>query len=319
MITKDREKPLRLLAHEAAMRRVPKTHPKHPQIEQEFYRLHYGYKGEQAMDYYSSFLPHEDYKVLHGLRVPDTKGRHFQMDSLLISPTHCLILDSKYVSGKIEFDEDTGSLIRHNETGQERLGDPFAQLARHKIQLSSIIEGLKLPQIPIYTQIVITHKNATLLKKSPLILKNVVFHTNLPTRIKEIDNTQTHTYFSNKDANKLVKTLLKIHQDENFNLMNYYGFSSSSFIRGVICPICSHAPMQKSYQKWLCLKCGHSEKELLQQTIKDYPLLGFGNKITNREFREFICLHSSHIAYRELLSLNIPHQGNKKARIYFIE
>ncbi|KMJ56921.1 hypothetical protein AB685_19590 [Bacillus sp. LL01] len=150
MIKKDREKPHRLLAHEAAMRRTPKTHSKYPQIEQEFYRLHYGYKGEQAMDYFSSFLPHENYKVLHGLRIPDTKRRHFQMDSLLISPTHCLILDSKYVFGQIEFDEDTGSLIRHNETGQERLGDPFAQLARHKIQLSSIIQELKLPPIPIY-------------------------------------------------------------------------------------------------------------------------------------------------------------------------
>lgn len=285
----------------------------------EFYRLHYGYKGELAMDYFSSFLPHENYKVLHGLRIPDTKGRHFQIDSLLISPTHCLILDSKYVSGKIEFDEDTGSLIRHNKTGQERLGDPFAQLARHKIQLSSIILDLKLPPIPIYTQIVLTHKNATLLKKSSIILKNVVFHTNLPTRIEEIDNNQTHTHFFNKEANKLVKTLLKIHQDEEFNLMNYYGLSTSEFIKGVICPNCSHAPMHKSYQKWLCLKCGHLGKELLQQTIKDYPLLGFGNKITNREFREFICLHSSHTAYRELLSLNFYYKGNKKARIYFIE
>lgn len=190
MIKKDREKPLRLLAHEAAMRRISKSHSKHPQMEQEFYRLHYGYKGELAMDYFSSFLPHENYKVLHGLRIPDTKGRHFQIDSLLISPTHCLILDSKYVSGKIEFDEDTGSLIRHNKTGQERLGDPFAQLARHKIQLSSIILDLKLPPIPIYTQIVLTHKNATLLKKSSIILKNVVFHTNLPTRIEEIDTTK---------------------------------------------------------------------------------------------------------------------------------
>ncbi|WP_404447071.1 NERD domain-containing protein [Sutcliffiella horikoshii] len=319
MIKKDREKPLRLLAHEAAMRRVPKTHPKHPQIEQEFYRLHYGYKGEQAMDYFSSFLPHEDYKVLHGLRIPDTKGRHFQMDSLLISPTHCLILDSKYVSGKMEFDEDTGSLIRHNETGQERLGDPFAQLARHKIQLSSIIQDLKLPRLPIYTQIVITHKNATLLKKSPIILKNVVFHTNLPTRIKDIDNIQTHTYFSNKETNKLVKTLLKIHKDEDFNLMDYYGLSSSEFIRGVICRNCSHAPMQKSYQKWYCFKCGSTEKKPLQHTIKDYPLLGLGNNITNKSFREFVCLNSTSIASKELQVLNLPHKGNKKARIYFIK
>lgn len=319
MIKKDREKPFRLLAHEAAMRRVPKTHPKFPQIEKEFLRLHYGYKGEQAMDYFSSFLPHENYKVLHGLRIPDTKGRHFQMDSLLISPTHCLILDSKYVTGKIEFDEDTGSLIRHNEYGQERLGDPFAQLARHKIQLSSIIQVLILPPIPIYTQTVITHKSATLYHKSPTILNNVVFHTNLPTRIKEIDKAQKNTYFSNKDTNKLVKTLLKIHQDEDFNLMDYYGLSSSDFIKGVICAICSHAPMRKSYQRWVCLKCGNMAKNPLQQTIKDYPLLGLGNTITNRAFKEFLCLHSSSIAYKELLSLNLPHKGSKKARVYFIE
>lgn len=319
MIKKDREKPYRLLSHEAAMRRIPRTHPKYPQIEQEFYRLHYGYKGEQAMDYFSSFLPHENYKVLHGLRIPDIKGRHFQMDSLLISPTHCLILDSKYVSGKIEFDEDTGSLIRHNETGQERLGDPFAQLARHKIQLASLIQDLKIPTIPIYTQIVMTHKSAILYRKSPLIIKNVVFHTNLPTRIKEIDNIQKHTLYSNKDINKLVKTLIKIHKDEDFNLMHHYGLSSCDFIKGVICPNCSNAPMQKSYQKWLCLKCGNTVKNPLQQTIKDYPLLGLGNKITNKSFREFVCLHSTSIASKELQILNLPHKGSKKARIYFIE
>lgn len=319
MIKKDREKPFRLLAHEAAMRRVPKIHPKYPQIEQEFYRLHYGYKGEQAMDYFSSFLPHENYHVLHGLRIPDMKGRHFQMDSLLLSPTHCLILDSKYVTGRIEFDEDTGSLIRHNETGYERLGDPFAQLARHKIQLSSIIQEHKLPQIPIYTQIVMTHKSATLYKKSPTILNNVVFHTNLPTRLKEIDKTQNNTYFSEKDSNKLINILLKIHRDEEYNLMEYYGLSPSDFIRGVICPNCTYSPMRKSYQKWFCSNCGNTEKNPLQHTIKDYPLLGLGNTVTNKSFREFVCLHSSSVASKELQLLNFPHQGSKKVRTYFIK
>ncbi|WP_223703408.1 nuclease-related domain-containing protein [Sutcliffiella deserti] len=319
MIIKNREKPFRLLAHEAAMRRVPKTHSKFPQIEKEFYRLHYGYKGEEAMDYFSSFLPHENYKILHGLRVPDTKGRFFQMDSLLIAPSHCLILDSKYISGKLEFDEDTGSLIRHNEAGEERVGDPLAQLSRHKIQLSAIINELKLPMIPIHTQIVITHKSATLIKKSSTLLNKIVFHTNLPTRMKEIDNIHKSTSFSNKEINKLVKALLKSHYADSFNIMDFYELDACDYIKGVICAKCSHAPMKKTYQKWVCLKCGHNEIDPLPQTIKDYPLLGLGNTITNKEFREFACIHSISIASKEFLTLNLPHQGSKKGRIYYLE
>ncbi|QFT87277.1 Nuclease-related domain protein [Bacillus sp. THAF10] len=320
MIKKEREKPFKLLAHEAAMRRVPKNHPKYPQMEKEFSRLHYGYKGEKAMDYFSSFLPHENYQVLHGLRIPDTKGRHFQMDSLLITPTHCLILDSKYTSGKLEFDEDTGSLIRHNDDGYERLGDPLAQLARQKIQLASLIKELKLPPIKIQTQVVISHKNATLFRKSPTLLNKIVFHTSLPTRIQAIDNTQKNSFFSSKETNKLVKTLLKRHKDDtSFNLMESYGLTPSDFIKGIICDKCSYAPMKKHFQKWECPACGHRDEEPVSKAIRDYPLLGLGNTITNKQFREFVCILSTSISSKVLLTLNLPHKGTTKGRTYFLK
>ncbi|NLP49407.1 nuclease-related domain-containing protein [Bacillus sp. RO1] len=320
MIIKEREKPLKLLAHEAAMRRVPKHHPKYPQIEKEYFRLHYGYLGEKAMDYFSSFLPHENYKILHGLRIPDSKDRYFQMDSLLITPTHCLILDSKYIKGKLEFDEDTGMLIRHHEDSHERVGDPLAQLARHKMQLSGLIDKLRLPPISIETQVVISHKSATLFNKSPTLLNKIVFHTNLPTRIQAISHTHKITRFSAKETNKLVKVLLNRHKDDStFNLMVYYGLHSSDFIKGVICINCSHAPMKKHYKKWTCAACGHTEMDPISRTIKDYPLLGLGNTITNKQFREFVCIPSISIASKSLFTLNLQHKGNNKGRIYFLQ
>ncbi|WP_157182468.1 nuclease-related domain-containing protein [Bacillus sp. m3-13] len=171
MIKKKREKSHKLMTHEAGMRRVPKNHPKYPILEQEYDKLSYGHKGEEALDYFLTFLPNDNYLILNSLRLEDPKGRYFQIDSLLLAPTHCIILDSKYMSGKLEFDESANQLLRHlpGSADVEKLGDSISQISRQRHQLSLWLEKNGFPPMPIARLIVLTY--------SPTIMPHLKIHS----------------------------------------------------------------------------------------------------------------------------------------------
>ncbi|WP_156317774.1 hypothetical protein [Bacillus sp. CHD6a] len=57
----------------------------------------------------------------------------------------------------------------------------------------------------------------------------------------------------------------------------------------------------------------------LSRTVKDYSLLGLGNTISNKQFREFVCIPSISSASKSLPTLNLPHKGINKGQIYYIE
>ncbi len=319
MIKKQREKSHRLLTHEAAMRRVPKTHPKNPLLENEYGRLHYGHKGEEAMDYFLSFLPENNYLILNSLRLEDPKGRYFQMDTLLLSPTHCIIVDSKYIQGTLEFDEPANQLLRHlpNNGGVEKLGDPLSQMARQRYQLALWLEKYNFPPIPIASLIALTHTSATLIKTTPSIRKKVTFHTNLPNRIKEINGLHNAEQISMKELHKLSRLMIKKHTRDEFNLLDFYKIEAQELITGVICPSCTNTPMKKRRLTWGCQKCGSYSITAHFEAVSDYKLL-LGDTITNKDIRWFLHLGSSSITSKYLSSLNLKFEGNYKNRKYFL-
>ncbi|KMJ60225.1 hypothetical protein AB685_05200 [Bacillus sp. LL01] len=319
MIKKQREKSHRLLTHEAGMRRVPKNHPKYPFLEKEHGRLFYGHKGEEAMDYFLTFLPDDNYLILHSLRLEDPKGRYFQLDTVLLSPTHCVIIDAKYITGVLEFDEQTNQLLRHSPDngGIEKLGDPVSQIARQRHQLALWLEKHNFPPIPIASLIVLTHTSATLIKTTPSIRKKVTFHTNLPKRIKEIKDKHTVEQLSMKELHKLSKLMIKKHTPDKFNLLAYYKLEPHELITGVICPACTCTPMHKRRSTWFCLTCGAYSKTAHLEGIFDHKLL-LGETVTNKEIRWFLQLPSPTVTSKYLSSLNLKFEGNYKGRRYFL-
>ncbi|WP_404443908.1 NERD domain-containing protein [Sutcliffiella horikoshii] len=321
MIKKKREKSHKLMSHEAGMRRVPKSHPKYPILEQEYGKLSYGHKGEEALDYFLTFLPNDDYLILNSLRLEDPKGRFFQLDSLLLAPTHCTILDSKYMSGKLEFDESANQLLRHlpGSPDIEKLGDPISQISRQRHQLSLWLEKNGFPPMPIASLIVLTHNNAALIKTTPSIIRKVTFHTNLPNRLKEIDEniSKGNILLSNKDLYKLSRTLIKKHTPDNFQLLSHYNIAVNDLITGVICVKCSYAPMLRGRGIWGCMRCNAYSKDAHNDAIRDYKLL-IGETISNKELRSYLNLPSASVTSKYLVSLGFKFEGSFKNRRYFL-
>lgn len=319
MIIKQREKSHRLLTHEAAVRRVPKNHPKYPMLEKEYGKLSYGHKGEEAMEYFLTFLPDDEYLILNSLRLEDPKGRFFQMDTVLLSQTHCIIVDSKYINGVLEFDEQANQLIRHlpDNGGIEKLSDPISQMSRQRHQLALWLDKYNFPPLPIASLIALTHTSATLIKTKPSILKKVTFHTNLPNKIKEINSKHRHEQLSKKDLLKLSKLMIKKHTPDRFNLLANYRIEPHELILGVICTSCTCSPMQKKRSTWYCLKCGTCSKVSHLEALLDHKLL-IGDVVTNKEIRWFLQLPSPTATSKYLSSLDLRFEGDYKGRKYFL-
>lgn len=318
MIKKVREKSIRLLKMEAGGRRVDKNHPVYAQIERELGRQTAGYKGECALDYYLTFLPDDKYFIFHGLRLEDPKNRYFQMDSYLFSLTHGLILESKYISGELEFDEKSNQLIRKVADGHESMGDPISQVERHKDQMRSWMERFLGKVVPITGQVVLTNKNAVLKNVSPSTMKKVTFLTNLPNRIKTINENLPNPILTEKELRKAARILNQKHTPDQFAFMDFFKLSIKEIITGVICPECSHTPMIRRSAKWICQKCGCKSKNAHIGSLKDYSLL-IGNSITNKQAKEFLHLSSSSVTFQILQSMNLRHTGTKKGRVYFFD
>jgi len=319
MIKKQREKSHRLLTHEAAMRRVPKNHPKYTMLEKEHGKLFYGHKGEEAMDYFLTFLPDDEYLILNSLRLEDPKGRYFQMDTVLLSQTHCIIVDSKYINGVLEFDEQANQLLRHlpDNGGIEKLSDPISQMARQRLQLAMWLEKHNFPSLPIASLIALTHTSSTLIRTTPSIMKKVTFHTNLSNRIKEINVKYIQEKLCKKDLLKLSKLMIKKHTPDRFNLLPYYKIELHELILGVICTSCTCAPMQKKRSTWYCFKCGACSRVSHLDALLDHKLL-IGDIVTNKEIRWFLQLPSPTATSKYLSSLDLRFEGDYKGRRYFL-
>jgi hypothetical protein len=318
MIKKAREKSVRLLTVEAGARRTLPNHPSYPQIEGELGRLQAGYRGEQALDYYLTFLPHEDYQIFHGLRLEDHKSRFFQMDTLLLSSTHGLILDSKNISGELEFDEISHQLKRKSQNGYEVFGDPISQVERQKFQLDRWMENHSGKSIPVVGQVVLTNKKTTLIVVTPALMKKVTFLTNLPNRIKTFHENFQNPILNEKELRKIARTLIKKHVPDSFDFLNFFGVKADELIRGVICPQCSFAPMVKVNAGWFCESCRCRSKSAHIDALIDYSLL-IGKIITNSQARGFLCLPSRSAVGYIFRSINLPSKGQGRNSVYLLD
>lgn len=318
MIKKTREKSVRLLTVESGSRRTKPDHPSYPQIEGELGRLQAGYRGEQAMDYYLTFLPHEDYLIFHGLRLEDHKQRPFQMDTLLLSSSNGLILDSKNISGELEFDEVSHQLKRKSQNGYEVFGDPISQVERQKFQLAKWLEHHAVKSFPVVGQVVLTNKKSTLIGATAALMKKVSFLTYLPNKIKTFNENFQNPILNEKELRKITRTLNRKHVPDSFDFLHFFDVMVDELVKGVICPQCSYAPMVKVNAGWFCESCMCRSKTAHIEALIDYNRL-IGQTVTNGQAREFLCLPSRSAVGYIFRSMNLPSRGKGKGRVYLLD
>ncbi len=73
--------------------------------------------------------------------------------------------------------------------------------------------------------------------------------------------------------------------------------------------------MLKEKQGWRCSNCNSTSKSAHLRALQDYTLL-FGTITTNSKLRDFLNVQSSSAVKRLLKTMNIPHTGTNKGRIY---
>ncbi|MGC4376754.1 nuclease-related domain-containing protein [Fictibacillus sp. Mic-4] len=317
MIVKHRKVPLKIRKLEALLRRLPPNHSKRIEVEQELARRLSGYKGEQSLDYFLSFLPEQEYLILHDIRLTE-KTHYFQIDTLILSSSFFLILEAKNLSGTLIFDHMFHQLIRIINGKEEVFPDPVQQVKHQQFQFAKWLKNNQFPLIPLEAFVVMTNPNA-LIKTSPgnTPSPSVIRTPSLLEKVNIFKEMYQEEKLSKKEIRRLCKLLIKHHTPGNLDVLQQFQINESDLLTGVHCPNCSVLPMERKWGKWNCANCSFSSKDAHLHALNDYYLL-FQAMITNQRLRNFLQLSSSTVAKKLLLSLNTPYSGEKRGRSYHL-
>ncbi|RBP05515.1 nuclease-related domain-containing protein [Rossellomorea aquimaris] len=318
MIEKERIIPRIILILQALFRRLPPNHPKLLMISEELGKRMAGFKGEKALDYSLSFLDPKEYYILHDLRIP-FKNSFFQIDTLIITTKFILNIEVKYLAGTAYFDPIFNQLIQTKEGIESALPDPTIQIKRQESQLLKWLKKNGFPSIPIYSCVVMSN-DRTIIKTSPdnKSLNKIVIHRHsLLDKINGIESSVEKETASSKDIKKIIRTLIRKHQEATPSIPERFNIEEKDLLKGVICEVCHHRPLVRKHGTWFCLKCESRNNDAHIQALKDYELL-IDSKINNTELRKYLVVASPYVAKRLLQSLNLPTAGTKKGTQYIL-
>lgn len=318
MTKKELEMPLRLRKMEALLRRLDGSHPKYAEIREEYGKRMSGYRGEQSIKYYLSFLKERDYIILHNLRLPDISGEHyFEIDILLLSPTYILIIDAKNYRGELYFDGKFDQLIQKVDDKKKAYYCPIAQINRHQMQIRRMLQYLKYPPIPIETLVIFTNPSSIIsASEDHKQIHKVIKSSSFLSRIDLFEKRRMNEIYEKKQLQRLSKSLLKKHTPFDESILKQYELNQKDIINGVFCPKCDKILMHRTERLWHCITCHYSSNKAYLDSIIDYQLI-LGNTITNSQLREFLNLSSPTAARNILRSLNLKYTGTGRHRVYF--
>lgn len=314
MIEKERSIPEMILQLEALLRRMPEMMHGREKAVSELNKRKAGYKGEEKLDYYLSFLDEKDYRIFHGLRL--SNGKHFfQIDTLLLSRKFAFIIEVKNWNGTIIFEPQFHQLIRIQEGKEEAFHDPVSQAEHQSRQLKKWLHTNGFPEIPIEYAVVISNPSTIINSSSKQIPNKVIHAHRLINKMVSTEGTYVNECINDKEVKKISKTLLKQHSPQEIDILKYFNINLDTLLTGVQCPQCNAFPMIFHWGKWHCPVCKISSSTAHYQAVQDYFLL-IKPTITNAEFRRFTHIQSVHTAYKLLTQMNLEEVGEKKNRAY---
>ncbi|MBS4178487.1 nuclease-related domain-containing protein [Lederbergia citrea] len=318
LIIKQRKIPIKIKKLEALLRRLPMSHSKWKEVVAEAARSWAGYRGEESLDYYLSFLPDKEYFIFHDLRIP-YKTHHFQMDFLIQTNYFLLILEVKNISGTITFDPDLNQMIRTLNGIEEAFPDPVQQVKHQQFQLSSLLQQKKYKNVPIESLVVMANPYSLLKMpaKRPDYLQKVIRSTRLLEKIQFFHKKHKDEKLTRSELRKISKLLLINDTPHNPNMLQRFELSKSDILPGVFCEKCSTMTMSRSKGSWVCNRCSYSYKNAHLNALEDYSFL-INSTISNSETRKFLQLSSSSVAQKLLKTSNFTPTGTTKDRRYHL-
>ncbi|MBT2679727.1 NERD domain-containing protein [Bacillus sp. ISL-35] len=315
MIEKKREFPKEITILKVILKRFTLNHQRQIELENKLSRKLAGYKGEKELDYYLSQIDHTNLKILHDLRIPHN-NTHFQIDSLLISNTFLLPIDSKNYAGVLDFNPEFNYLLQTLNGFEKVYQDPILQTKIQASQLKSFLMKNQFSPPPIEFLVSVSNSQAIIRNpaNSTEVANRVCKTPAVSYKIQSISEKYNKEYLSQKEVKKIVKLLLKSHVPyiPDIQSMN---LPMDKIQIGVQCPDCGLLGMEKIHGSWVCKQCGHLSKDAHIAALKDYFLI-FGPHITSRQFSNFLNIPSIHQAKRLLTSMELDISGSKKGTVY---
>lgn len=319
MLLKAIEYPWRAFQMEALVSRIKSNHSSIPLINHDHQLIIAGYRGEMAVDYPLSFLPEDEYYILHDLRL--WSGKHFfQIDILILHAKYILILEVKNIVGEIYLDADLHQMIRIKDNEKTSFADPILQVNRLQRQLTSFLINAHFPNIPVNTLIVFSNTNSLLRLSSNQVskYKNIIVHKEyLPELIPNLTLSFKENILTPIELKKLSSYFKKKHTPLEKSILEKYQIKDEEIITGVKCAKCSQYFMKKVRKLWYCFNCQHKSASALLPALRDYYLL-FGESITNQQLRHFLNLDSVYTASRILKHLKLKVTGTHKSTVHHL-
>lgn len=312
-----RTKDFKLLAVEALIRHLQPALRTHGRIQRELSIRSSGYYGEKNVDYMLRTYPHKDALVL-----PDTrlayKNYDFQLDSIILTPQTCIILETKNWAGELEYDSALQQLTQFNGGQKKRYRCPMAQVETQKRNLTGWLLEHNFPSIPVETFVVISN-SATILNNphQDSYFSEKVFHADL------LHEKLDKLFSTTRELPSFVNPVKGLPEKMNANkvyryedILSKFDISKSQLVEGLICEGCWNHTLIRKGHNWICTQCGHADKKAYVQAIYDYFLLNQMQPVTNRELRSFLKLPSRHIVYSLVKHMNLKMTHTKRHAIY---
>lgn len=304
LIILQRKTPERLTFYQVMMRRS--------QYPEEYMQLHeqakYGYIGELRLD--------REWKdvglagmLFHDFTCFNEANHPHQMDTIFVCKHFVLVVEVKYIAGRIQFNPSTRQLVRVKEDGRvEAFPSPIDQVKRHRLFLQN--HFMMLPDtIPVEAAVVMTNPSCVIEHTDdeiPMFMVN-----GLRTVLERLTKRYQHIHLNTRLIRTTLEQLYQPHTEQAWRKVG-------PIKTGVLCLICNEkmVPGNKGFK---CLHCNatDSNHSALRRTLFDYRVL-FGPEISNRKFREFAEITSPNTAYGILTRLVSERKGAKRNSVYII-
>lgn len=315
LIEKDRDFPREITVLKAILRRLTLSPQLQTDLESKLSRKLAGYKGEKELDYHLSQFDHTRFYILHDLRIPHN-NTHFQIDSLLISETFMLVIDSKNYAGTLDFHPEFNYLLQTLNGIEKVYPDPILQTRTQAAQLKSFLIKNHFSPPPIEFLVSISNSQAIIRNSGNNhdVRVRVCKTPAVAYKIQSFYDKYKNEILSIKEIRKINKLLLKSHEPyiPDISSMN---LPMDQVKKGVQCPECQQIGMKKNYGNWICEKCGHLSRDAHIEALRDFFII-FGPAITSRQFSDFLQISSIHQSKRLLSALDLDSSGSTKGRVY---
>lgn len=302
---------------ERLMYRLPENHPKLPFVKIEHYRTAAGSRGEARLERkFIEFVSEDKHCFLRNicLSLGDWK---IQMDGLLLTERGAIIIESKNISGKIHFDEQTGEFSRTDMEGVRTvMEDPTIQLNKHIRFLALFFKRHKV-NLPISGIVVFTSKQCELMTKPKhtYVCKTYQLIDYLFIILQTFPKKVTHLNLLKVDK------LLQKHQSpyKRLPLCQLYAIDPEELEAGILCVHCKkHSMLRKHKIGWICTICDRIDELAFQQTLQEYFSL-INHQLSNKQLRRFSKLQSTYAASRLLAAYDLEPAGALRNRTYQIK